>query len=453
MSSPALGKIVRVGVVLRNQITFYWNNIKQELMIMNLFKKESSSIQNVNIQEMVLIATRIYLGLLLICISVLVLFNGLSYVTVSVTILEPSLDTFEQLEAMYRETFTYQCEEITMVYNTFSTITPIFHQVCSSSFINSNWTTTLYGYGPKANSYLQFDRPLLSKQYQIMGWLCAEASAIVTSYLKNVNQQMIISTTTMSRVYFESTITDIVNQITRRLPVNYRRGYNLITELIHNSLLSNAFNTDWLLEFGNASNGYILRSVPYEYANDTCNCVVSKDCNQSLRIGPLDLVIPGLVVGCLPIDGLRMSSLECFFSQSCINTIINYLDYYMLMDGSLPSTDFSPPIVFNLSIIPLNRSLLSRFLPNSSIGTIMDELFIEEWTNKTNYEKYFSTCAPNICHYENIQHHTLLYVVTSLLALYGGLTVSLRLIVWNSLRFYQKFKEWYKPTNRIINIT
>lgn len=51
-------------------------------------------------------------------------------------------------------------------------------------------------------------------------------------------------------------------------------------------------------------------------------------------------------------------------------------------------------------------------------------------------------CSDCICRYQHVIHHDIWYVITLLLSLYGGLTVSLRLIVWNGLRIYQKFKGW-----------
>lgn len=324
-------------------------------------------------------------------------------------------------------------------------------QVCSSAFISSNWTTPLYGFGPLTDNYLRFDRPLLSKQHQIMGWLCKDAKTIVDSYLANFKEHILVSSTTLSRTSFMSQINSIISRTIVGLPDSYRRGYHLITELMHTSLLSSAFNTDWLLEFGNALNSYLLRSVPREYANGTCNCVISQDCNESLRIGPPELVLPGLLVGCLPIDGLRLSTLECFYSSNCINTIINHLDYYELINGS-PTTNFVAPSAALLVITPLNASIPSRFSPDTQIGTIVDELFIERWTNESSYERYFSECSPSICHYEYVGHNSLVYLVTSLLSLYGGLTVSLRFIVWNGLCICLKFKQRRQLNNPTITI-
>ncbi|CAF3772842.1 unnamed protein product [Rotaria sp. Silwood1] len=95
-----------------------------------------------------------------------------------------------------------------------------------------------------------------------------------------------------------------------------------------------------------------------------------------------------------------------------------------------------PPFV----VAPLDNSTPSRFSPNTLIGTLIDELFIEQWTKTSSYKNYFAACAPSLCRYEYLRRNSILYVVTSVLALYGGLTVGLRFIIWNSVRVYYLVK-------------
>ncbi|CAF4364741.1 unnamed protein product, partial [Rotaria sordida] len=156
----------------------------------------------------------------------------------------------------------------------------------------------------------------------------------------------------------------------------FRRILFFIIELLRNTLPPTAFNTDWLLEFTDWSRDHLLQSVPRMFSNGTCNCVTSTTCQEPMRIGPPNLVIPGLVVGCWPIDGLGMSTLECFYSSSCIESIINFLNYYTQMDGS-PPVDFVLPTVPTFIVTPLNSSIPSRFPPNITIGKLIDELFSE----------------------------------------------------------------------------
>jgi hypothetical protein len=84
---------------------------------------------------------------------------------------------------------------------------------------------------------------------------------------------------------------------------------------------------------------------------------------------------------------------------------------------------------------PLDISLYTRFTPTSSIliGTLIDELFIETWQNTSNYSDYFSVCVPSTCRYTYMERNTAIYMLTTFLGLYGGLTIGLKFLVWHAL--------------------
>lgn len=315
-----------------------------------------------------------------------------------------------------------------------------------SDFIETNWTTSLYGYGPKANSYSQLDRPLLSKHHQVLGKLCTDAKFFIDDAISTFNKSVLITASVLSRTAFELQTTKIIADFIERTPTYFRRLLFFTNELLRNTLAPTAFNTDWLLEVTDWWQSMLLRSVPRMFSNGTCNCITSTTCQEPMRIGPPNLVFPGLVVGCWPIDGLRMSTLECFYSSSCIESIINFLDYYTQMDGSSP-VDFILPTVPTLIVTPLNSSIPSRFPLNITIGNLINELFIEQWYNKSIYENYFAACAPTVCRYEYVSRNSIVYMITLILSLYGGLTFGLRFIVWNGLQIYYKIKARF--SNRI----
>ena len=116
------------------------------------------------------------------------------------------------------------------------------------------------------------------------------------------------------------------------------------------------------------------------------------------------------------------------------------------MDGASP-VDFVAPIVPTLIVTPLNSSIPSRFPPNITIGNLIDELFIEQWSTKSIYENYFAACAPSVYRYEYVSRNSIVYVITLILSLYGGLTFGLRFIVWNGSRICYKIKARF--SNRI----
>ena len=299
------------------------------------------------------------------------------------------------------------------------------------------WTTYLYGFGSGAKPHWQLDRPLLSKQHQILGRLCADARTLVDVAILNFDQTALISSFALSRADFVARTSVIMRDYIYTVPLTFIRFTKLTTELLAANLFASTFNTDWLIEFGNASNNYLVRNVPRWYNNHTCNCAVSDECQEPMRIGPPEKVFPGLVIGCMPIHGLRMSTLECLYSSTCVNDILSYLEYYTAVDGSAP-TDFIQPNDTVIKVAPLDGSMPSRFPPSTPIGTLIDELFIEHWNNHSVYENYFQQCAPSVCQYEYKERRGVFFVITALLGIYGGLTIALRLIVWNVMGIYVK---------------
>ena len=69
---------------------------------------------------------------------------------------------------------------------------------------------------------------------------------------------------------------------------------------------------------------------------------------------------------------------------------------------------------------------------------LIDELFIETWKNSSNYSEYYLFCAPLECRYTYATKTNGLYILTTFLGLYGGLSVGLKLVVWYGLDIYLK---------------
>ena len=137
------------------------------------------------------------------------------------------------------------------------------------------------------------------------------------------------------------------------------------------------------------------------------------------------LLLLGIVMGCLPVLGLRLSTLECFYNSTCLTTLSTLLDSSYTLE-------------------PLNQSIVTRFSPilSTTVGTLIDELFIETWENTSNYSAYFSLCAPSTCRYTYVERHSALYTLTTIVGSYGGLTVGLKFLIWHVLRLYWKARQW-----------
>jgi hypothetical protein len=144
--------------------------------------------------------------------------------------------------------------------------------------------------------------------------------------------------------------------------------------------------------------------------------------------------IPGFTSSCMPVDACLLSSLECFYNQSCVNAIF---PYQIITDNV--STNFT---ALKSNNIPTS----SPFNVSTRIKSMVDELMVEEWLTQEVYEKYFEQCAPNSCTYLKKVDPDFLSVLNTLIGLLGGLCSALSFIIPPVVKFIRK-RWWPPPAN------
>lgn len=104
-------------------------NLKRAIKIMNLFRKESALSQMDNAELVAIKATRFYMILLSISVVIVAVFGSIDQKTVSEILPFPSLEMYEQLQVKYPNTLSCTCQQISILYKTFVSVTPKIHQV------------------------------------------------------------------------------------------------------------------------------------------------------------------------------------------------------------------------------------------------------------------------------------------------------------------------------------
>lgn len=137
---------------------------------------------------------------------------------------------------------------------------------------------------------------------------------------------------------------------------------------------------------------------------------------------PPVFVVPGMYVGCFPLISLNSGTLQCFFDSTCLNTTARWI-------SNLPATDWPKP---------LNSSIKSRFLPNTSISLLLEEQMVEMWQNTTNFSGYYAACSPIQCTYTLLQFSGIVHIITTLISSLGGLIVVLRIMTPQLVKFQQQ---------------
>jgi hypothetical protein len=98
-----------------------------------------------------------------------------------------------------------------------------------------------------------------------------------------------------------------------------------------------------------------------------------------------------------------------------------------------------------MNVTALDQSLPSRFFPNSTLQVIVDELMVEEWNRSRMYDRYYNACQPIECTYTHQTKNSIVYIVTTLIGLLGGLITVLKLIVPRAVMLVRKKRELIGP--------
>ncbi|CAF0962930.1 unnamed protein product [Adineta steineri] len=201
----------------------------------------------------------------------------------------------------------------------------------------------------------------------------------------------------------------------------FYRTQPFVYETFRANQLLTVLQTNWQVAYISAADNYVFATVSRITSLESLSRPLYIDPNYNTT------VLPDVVASCLPVYGIRLSTLECFYDSN-----------YILNLASIASTRSTTIWIAK----PLNTSTPSIYPASSSIGSIVDSLFVEDWGIKSNYSSYFASCAPYSCSYKYIDHNTILYIIATMLGLYGGLVVILRFIVWYGWRMYRKIMGW-----------
>ena len=378
-----------------------------------------------------IIATRIYLvvlGLLLISVSILL---WISPQTTMVKLDEPTIDQFKTLPFEAK----CSCSRVSISYGDFVSHHSRFHQICSSDFVSDRWIKAI-NMGITSNHYNSTDfRGSGSAQFQALAGFCDFSKADVLRGIATFDINAFISPKVLPEKIVQSQTRASFDSFRLGAPGASQMELNIIGQM-NKQFISGLQSNFYMQYYTDASEPYVLiNSVSYEDGQGfPCNCFGIGDCHASARIYGdsseiLPFTVPGVVVGCLPVNAMLLSTLECLYNQTCIDTLIAYF----------PT---------NNTFTALEILEKSLFTPNSDVKSIVDHLMLEEWMIDVSYSKYYNQCAPKSCTYSKVERHGLVFILTKLISLLSGLVLMLMLVIPAATRFIRSPQN-HQPTPKV----
>ncbi|CAF0746321.1 unnamed protein product [Adineta steineri] len=364
-------------------------------------------------------------------IIVLLLFTSLNTQTATVTIPNPSLDMYKNLQTLHSTTPNCPCSTKTISYRSFVSLSPVLHQVCSSGFVTDDWVALLKRSTTKEQPNDWRNRA--GAQFQLLSDFCRLANKTIDDSIDRFLKKFFIASTVFNEIDFNTQL----NSSERRC-----------TSFVASRSALYGIATDGKLKLVL----FTLPSIPESNSTVlTCICATNPHCRAlniiytqtSIHGIYVSYVMPSSIRGCLNSDSLLLSTLQCLYADSdCFLILLSHFKkFYSSSELKLSLHDISPLI---------NDPTRSRFPPNTLVSTIFKEMMVEQWSESSSYKNFYESCAPIHCTYsEKIRTKTIEGIMLALMSVIGGLVVSLRLITPYLVRFF--YHLWEKINKRQQN--
>lgn len=395
---------------------------------LNLFTSIPPS-EDENIRRQERFITRIYLILLFISVIIITLFTSITPETIYFTIQSPSLKDFIQLYDQYPLTLNCPCSKAAIDKLFISTIEPQYHEVCLSEFILSDWINLQFIQSSSIKLYTTDIRYQLQFHFQLLSTLCQMANQTIEYSLQSFYQQKFVTSQVLSPQAFQIQINLIIENFKRTVPESFQRTLNLIKTNFEINQFITPMNSGFEYMPINIF-GIFLTTSPRNWqrknncsstlnvAVGTCFCYSTslEECYQNIMIygnGTQD-IIPGMFQTWFPMQSLLMSTLECFYNDTCLSKI-----------KQLINSTVSP---INFTTLKSSSLLISDNQYNT-IDSLANNLFIRLWNNESSFESYFNQCYPLTCQYTIQTRLNLIYILTRIIGLVGGIDLVLHLLL------------------------
>lgn len=227
---------------------------------------------------------------------------------------------------------TCECERISAAYSIFLSLTPTYHQLCSSVFVSDAF---LLRYKDTDSSIPlgKYNLRLAMPSYYASGrMICSLIKDTTSQAIDTFLRTTYVSSYLTPEEEFYSRIDAFIKNFQVLAPTTFTHLSHLVQGTTQgNQLLSGTFT--------NAKFQYNISSITEENKIDllwinpndpSCSCGLSSNscalsyneyCNYTFVESNGDtcrVYIPGLIISCYLVDGLLLSTGECFYDYDCV---------------------------------------------------------------------------------------------------------------------------------------
>lgn len=406
--------------------------IYQKLISMNLYFKVNSNESELVVQRQI---SRLYVFSLFMSILIVSMLILLPKQIKEISIMNPTLNDYNELSSSNKIKVVCSCSRLSISYSRRIDLRSkvIFHEICSSDLISSEWVWSMFVVGAneyRVNGTFRLPSPtnfrsMSNYYFELLSDLCQIANSTVIDAFNEFLSQEFVNSFLLSRSELNQHLISLFHQIQQSSSTTLMTNLRLIRLYIHGNGLLPLITSNWRFVVNQMNPYSIVRTKPLIYQDSNgknCSCSLSSLCIEQAQLDNHQ-ILPGLLVGCFPFEALLQSTLQMFYNQTFINLLST--------NNSNQSTFRS---LSNPTRYPLNTT---------TVESLVSQLMIEEWPSPIDfisYDNYFNQCLPLSCKYTSETRQDFIVSFTRILGFAGTLSVGLDILMsflLHTIQLYQ----------------
>ena len=371
------------------------------------------------------ISTRLFVVLLLLSLFILIFYNSLIIVKKTIIVPQPTYEQYSHLYLAYSDQLQCPCKQVSIQYKQVVHLNYTLHYACTSFLISEEWIQYLIHTRYPNAFYTDDFRSVSRFAFQALRALCKLSDRMIRHSLEDFYLTEYVSTTLKTTDVLASESEAQISHFKFSTKDRFSSSLKMIRETTRaNSLFSGLFTSHSLYIWNPQEDVTVFIRTYSGYSCDETTSYFTSAVFYHVNTDAIVFRVPGFYVGCYIIESVFHSTLECFHDEECFNQVKYYVNSSLTLNTGV-----------------LKAPLSSNFTGNTSIEEIVNALMVEKWDSYIGFEKYYDECQPTQCSYTVESRNGLVYIVTIVMGLVGGLvTIILKFIVPKIVN-YVRFKK------------
>ena len=388
----------------------------KKFIYLNVFQTTPPSTDAAQIQQQ-LIATRLFVYLLVLCTAFLLTNLSVEIVETTYTVKSPTYEQFITIHKQYNErSLVCPCSSVGTEYKNVFHIEILLHPYCSSDFVRSPWLNVASTF----DSCDGFDFPLFGPPiFQTLASYCRLATSHIQISTETFNATQLITAETLDADEFQTRAYDIANSFINSMTSLFLHSLNLATMSARANGIVSAHGSNFYpyiggsVALGGRANSSLLNFL-YR-TRGGCYCYPSVTCPLPVRTyGEGNL---GFFHACLPEEGVRRSNLGSLFDQTLVD-ILN--ECYVFPQDTTKA---------------MNITQLNRFELETTVSILLLHMLIDQWNLTSFHRAHYEACHPQLCTYILADRKASLTIITTMIGLIEGLMSILQIASYMLTQF------------------